>query len=425
MNNTVKQKVKADVTSYGLGILDAQLRNFSKKYRAILEIPEYKREAGKLETMLIEHWPKETAKYCTLSRWNGDKKSLRVGVAFIIKLDKLNYMKVESKLKLDEFSGLSDDNPGTLKIEFFGFQRFIYLQKMIRWLYKDKRNTISLHDTDCRIKSLSPLKFEEIILEKDVKDKIINSISYWIGSSDVYKKHGMHHKLGIILYGKPGTGKSSVTRAIATMLGNAPIYNCTDDNITQVIDNVQAYLETTNGYAVVVLEDMDINFALDRESYKMTLLNIDADDPENQNQHRASIQSTAFDDYDIRASRRRTTRRNGYSVGRAYGALQILLQFLDGNLSIDRTIIIGTTTRIDNLDPDVLRYGRFDIHIEFTYFDYERALKYVKLFGYDKKLLDSFSLEYPVCPAELRYKVLEYDAKLRRKETENAIRGDS
>lgn len=424
MNNTIKQKAQSSVISYGISIVDRQLTNLSKKYRAILELAEFRREAGRLETMIIKRWPKETARYCTFSRWSGDKKSLRVGVSFIIKLDKLNYMKVESKLKLDEFSDLTDNNPGTLRIEFFGFQRFIYLQKLIKWLYKDQHNTICLHDSDSRFKALYPLKFEEIILEKDIKDKIINSISYWIGSSDVYKKHGMHHKLGIILYGKAGTGKTSVTRAIATMLGNAPIYNCTADNIIQVIDRVQEHLEMTDDYAVVVLEDMDINFALDRESYQMTLFNIDADDPENQDQHRSSIRNSDLQDYDVKPSRRRNY-RNGYGLSRSYSALQTLLQFLDGNLSVDKTIIIGTTTRIDNLDPDVLRYGRFDVHIEFTYFDYERALEYVKLFGYDEKLLDNFSLEYPVCPAELRYRVLEYDAKRRRKETENEIRGDS
>lgn len=47
---------------------------------------------------------------------------------------------------------------------------------------------------------------------------------------------------------------------------------------------------------------------------------------------------------------------------------------------------------------------------ELNYFDYNKALDCVKLLGYGKKELDIFNLEYPVQPAYLQSKIMEYRA---------------
>ena len=46
-----------------------------------------------------------------------------------------------------------------------------------------------------------------------------------------------------------------------------------------------------------------------------------------------------------------------------------------------------------------------------NYFNREDATKCVKLLGYDENVLNSMNLEYPVQPAYLQSKIMEYRTK--------------
>ena len=51
-----------------------------------------------------------------------------------------------------------------------------------------------------------------------------------------------------------------------------------------------------------------------------------------------------------------------------------------------------------------------DIQEELNYFSKDDAAKCVELLGYNEKVLDSMNLEYPVQPAYLQSKIMEYRA---------------
>ena len=78
--------------------------------------------------------------------------------------------------------------------------------------------------------------------------------------------------------------------------------------------------------------------------------------------------------------------------------------------STDDTIYVATTNYKDRIDSALIRYGRFDIQEELNYFSKDDAVQCVKLLGYDKSVLDSMSIEYPVQPAYLQSKIMEYRA---------------
>ena len=88
-----------------------------------------------------------------------------------------------------------------------------------------------------------------------------------------------------------------------------------------------------------------------------------------------------------------------------------LFQLLDGVFSTDNTIYVATTNYIDRLDSALIRYGRFDIQEELKYFDYEHALEFVGMFGYGEDLLTEIDIQYPVQPAYLQSRIMDYRSK--------------
>jgi hypothetical protein len=180
---------------------------------------------------------------------------------------------------------------------------------------------------------------------------------------DKLKDLGLPYKLGIMLYGLPGTGKSSTIQAIVTYF-QKPAYYINLNGITKnselkmMFDHVTK--ECLNG-GIIVMEDIDA----------MTK---------------------------IVHSRQTATRE--LSVGDIMGekdsdlTLEYLLNLLQGSLTVDGTIFVATTNHIDVLDPAFIRDGRFDVKIELKKADYFQLQEmYVKFI--ERKIPDNLLIRIP------------------------------
>ena len=89
-------------------------------------------------------------------------------------------------------------------------------------------------------------------------------------------------------------------------------------------------------------------------------------------------------------------------------AAQLLLQFLDGVFSIPNTVFIATTNHIEDLDPALIRDGRFDVKIEMKNLSQETANKMCKHFKLtDEEILSILENEtFPINPAYLQNKIV-------------------
>lgn len=189
------------------------------------------------------------------------------------------------------------------------------------------------------------------------KEKYLKYIDNWVESLPIYHKYEMIPKLSILLYGEPGTGKSTFAKALAKYLGinNLGIISAdyfksgsSDDHIKRRDNLRSSQYEAT----VFSIEDID-----------------------------CICKSREEDD----------SNENGK-------ILSSLLEFLDNpntfyfkakdGFYYPVSIVVATTNYYDRLDAAVKRYGRFDLQIEMKQFNYKQAEELCSL--YDLHLKDVY-----------------------------------
>ncbi|KAA8520304.1 hypothetical protein F0562_014560 [Nyssa sinensis] len=183
-----------------------------------------------------------------------------------------------------------------------------------------------------------PSTFETLALEPEMKKQIMEDLTAFADGKEFYHKIGRAWKRGYLLYGPPGSGKSSLIAAMANFL----CYDVYDLELTKVSDNseLRALLIQTTNRSIIVIEDIDcsVNLTADRLS-KMR----------KSSQHEKG--------------RRVAEKGDGDDDGRV--TLSGLLNFTDGLWSScgEERVIVFTTNHRDIVDPALVRCGRMDVHV--------------------------------------------------------------
>jgi Cdc6-like AAA superfamily ATPase len=175
---------------------------------------------------------------------------------------------------------------------------------------------------------------ETIALDKTQEILIQKELDTFTSDKEFYKKVGMPYRRGILLYGKPGTGKTSLINAISSQL-NRDLYflnlkNICDDN------ELNAAFSSIPADQIIVLEDID---AQSKILHKRA--------PE-----RVVVTETTEN---VNAVEKRTE-KNSKPSERVYGkspsfSLSTFLGCLDGHIISEGNIIIMTTNHVEVLDP--------------------------------------------------------------------------
>lgn len=299
-------------------------------------------------------------------------------VVYNLRINRYDFFIVRSDWSADCYG----NKDYSVSIEFFGPNKWKYKKKMMKRVKESIKNGdgyITIINIDMANMRVSKRSFERVILKSDVKRRIVKGIYDWVKAKQWYEENQLVYKLGILLYGPPGTGKSSICRAIASMFQVNRIINFSFDDIENSLSEI-SYAESSGKLPVIVLmEDIDRIFSDDNP----------IKDPIENNKGRISVTTTI------------TTNDK---------KKQILLQILDGVYSNANTIYIATTNHIENLDPAIRRYGRFDIQEKIDYFEKQEAVQFVKNFGLDETFLKLHEdkITYPIQPSYLQSLVMQY-----------------
>jgi len=194
-----------------------------------------------------------------------------------------------------------------------------------------------------------PARFGTLAMEPEKKEEILNDLVKFKKGKEYYAKVGKAWKRGYLLFGPPGTGKSTMISAIANFMN----YDVYDLELTIVKDNneLKRLLIETSSKSIIVIEDIDCSLDLTGQRKKKK----EKDDDEN-DEKKDPIKKAEKEE------------KNESKV-----TLSGLLNFIDGIWSAcgSERIIIFTTNFVDKLDPALIRRGRMDKHIEMSYCSYQ------------------------------------------------------
>jgi ATP-dependent 26S proteasome regulatory subunit len=232
---------------------------------------------------------------------------------------------------------------------------------------------------ECKFLNEKEKDFETLFLRKNDKDELTNSLDMFKNKGDAIRGFGLQNKYNLLLYGKPGTGKTTTIEAVANYLKKDIYYinllNVdTNEDLHMIFEYVNKNIPNSG---IIIMEDIDAmtNVVLKRTD---ELCEYKVNDIINNQKSKLT--------------------------------LEYFLNILQGTLTIDDSIFIVTTNHIEHLDPAFYRDGRFDVKIELKLCDkFQIGSIYQKMMGdplpnniLDKVIEDTFS------PATIIYHIKKY-----------------
>uniref|UniRef100_A0A9I9CMR1 AAA+ ATPase domain-containing protein n=1 Tax=Cucumis melo TaxID=3656 RepID=A0A9I9CMR1_CUCME len=200
-----------------------------------------------------------------------------------------------------------------------------------------------------------PATFGTVVMDADLKNKVKSDLEQFLKSKQYYHKLGRVWKRSFLLYGQPGTGKSSFVAAMAKFL-QYDIYSIDMSKISSDSDMTILLLQTTPK-SLILVEDLD--------------------------RHLMKI-STAT-------------------------SVSGVLNFMDGIASYcgEERVVVFTMSDKSGIDEAALRPGRVDVHLQFPACDFSTfkglAMSYLgvkdhKLFSQVEEIFQSGAT---MSPAEI------------------------
>lgn len=296
-------------------------------------------------------------------------------IMYFIKLDILTYAYVN-------MHGEDENHPCIFELYIFGknadkiderYKKF----KMKRYHYFNNMTAKHIRSIDYNDKgytnyALDTKAFKSIIISDEIYNEINTIIKSFYSMKKYYSEHELIHKIGILLYGKPGTGKTSIIKAIATETKSLLVNFSVGGNIKTQINSF--YENLSMGFAfnrfIITFEDIDYMFR----------------------------------------------NRENVSNQKEREKINIIMNFIDGlnspNFKDYSFIFIATTNKINELDSALIREGRFDLKIEIGDFTEELAKKYCDMMDTDYSIIYNEDGTLNLNPAYLQSRVLKEKMKI-------------
>jgi len=203
-------------------------------------------------------------------------------------------------------------------------------------------------------KKLKRTTFEDVAGLKQVKQDLSLVVDF-LKNPDEYNKAGAKMPKGIVLCGPPGTGKTLLARAVAGEAG-VPFFSVSGSDFVEMFVGVGAKRV--------------------RDLFK--------------NAKKQSPCIIFIDEIDAIGSSR------GYSSGTSEHrqTINALLAEMDGFMGKEGILVMAATNRVEDLDPALIRPGRFDKHITVPLPEtQEERMEIINIYKNNKKFADDVNFK--------------------------------
>ncbi|CAG8495813.1 6643_t:CDS:1 [Ambispora leptoticha] len=183
---------------------------------------------------------------------------------------------------------------------------------------------------------------DTVALDKPQEILIKKELETFTNDKNFYTRLGLPYRRGILLYGKPGTGKTSLINAISAHL-QRDLYFINLKNLKKENPDseLSAAFSSVPANQIIVLEDVDTQSKV---------------------LHKRSLQKQDF--FEAMVGDGCPVVSSGFGPD---FSLSTFLGCLDGHTISEGIIIIMTTNHIEHLDPAVIRPGRMDVQLNLGY----------------------------------------------------------
>lgn len=204
--------------------------------------------------------------------------------------------------------------------------------------------------------------FSTVILNEKKKKELVEDVSDYLSPAtrNWYSNRGIPWRRGYLFTGPPGTGKSSLSLALAGHF-KLRIYIVNLNSISASEDSLASLFAELPQRCVVLLEDIDAAGLTHTRETNTTSTTTDGD----------GKQDGMVPGQITNGNGNGNGNNSNNTISRL--SLSGLLNILDGVASQEGRVLIMTTNHVEKLDKALIRPGRVDMTVNFTLADLEIA----------------------------------------------------
>lgn len=182
-----------------------------------------------------------------------------------------------------------------------------------------------------KIGVIAPRALDSVVLPDGMAERITADVTEFLDSRAWYTERGIPYRRGYLFEGVPGSGKSSLIRALASSL-NLNLYMLNIGSAGMTDEKLSMLMSEVKDDSIVLLEDVDAAV------------------------NRPQVQPAAASEGAVAVA---TPAPQGITFSG-------LLNALDGVNAREGVMVFMTTNHVERLDPALIRPGRVDVRENFT-----------------------------------------------------------
>lgn len=200
-----------------------------------------------------------------------------------------------------------------------------------------------------------------VVLDQHQKLQVLADMNEYLHPATPrwYANRGIPLRRGYLFHGPPGTGKTSLSFALAGVFGlDIHVISLLEPTLTE--DDLSCLFSTLPRRCVVLLEDID-TAGLRRPADELEIAERDAKKEKDNPSKEDSGRTTSNDIKELAKVLKKENEDQKKGI-----SLSGLLNAIDGVASHEGRVLIMTTNIPESLDDALLRPGRVDLQVQFT-----------------------------------------------------------